>query len=263
MVAIVFNGNGTQMYTSGGTVSNTINYAINNGSTLQMASGSTAITGGGTFTLSSGATLGVTSTAGITSSGASGNIQVTGTRTYSTGAHYTYNGTSAQSTGNGLPSTVDNLTINHSAGVTLQANETVTNTLTLTSGNITTGTNTLTLGTSTSSLGTLSRTSGTIVGNFRRWFAAATVSNVLLPTGKRSELSSGKYQFHNSTVSRRYPDVNVYSIEPRYKWTTARRCGNKYCELRCRRFLDHHCWRWLDGWDILIGPDCGRLWWRV
>jgi hypothetical protein len=180
---IVFNGGGTQTYTSGGTVSNTINFTVNNGATLYMATGSTAITGGGSFTVLSGATLGITSTAGITTSGASGNIQVTGTRTYSTGANYTYNGTSAQNPGNGLPSTVNNLTINNSAGFTLQADQTVTNTLTLTSGNITTGTNTLTLGTSTSSLGTLSRTSGTVVGNFRRWFAAATVSNVLFPVG--------------------------------------------------------------------------------
>ncbi len=179
---IVFNGSGTQTYTSGGTVSNVINFTVNNGSTLQMASGSTVIAGVGAFTLSSGATMGIRSAAGIMSSGATGNIQVTGTRTYSTGANYIYNGTTAQNAGNGLPSTVNNLTINNSAGVTLQANETVTNTLTLTSGIIATGTNMLTLGTSTSSLGTLSRSSGTVVGNFKRWFAPATVSNVLLPT---------------------------------------------------------------------------------
>lgn len=192
--AIVFNGSGTQTYTSGGTVSNTTNFTVNNGSTLQMTSGST-ITGGGAFTLSSGATLGITSTAGITSSGASGNIQVTGTRTYSTGGNYTYNGTSAQNTGNGLPSTLNNLTINNSAGVTLQADEIVTNTLTLTSGNITTGTNSLTLGTSTSSLGTLTRTSGTIVGNFKRWFTTAAMSNVLFPVGTSSNYRPSNISF--------------------------------------------------------------------
>jgi len=56
----------------------------------------------------------------------------------------------------------------------------------MTSGNVSTGSNTLTLGTSASSLGTLSHPSATansIVGNFKRWFAASTVAGVLLPVG--------------------------------------------------------------------------------
>ena len=113
--AFVFSKSGTQTYTSGGTISNTINFTVNSGSTLQMASNSTIVSGGGTFTLSSGGTLGITSTAGITSSGATGNVQVSSTRTYSTGANYTYNGTAAQNTGSGLPATVNNLTISNTA----------------------------------------------------------------------------------------------------------------------------------------------------
>ena len=113
---IVFSRTGTQLYTSGGTLLNTINISVNSGSILQMGTGaSPSIFSGsiGTFTLSSGATLGITSPDGITSSGATGNVQVTGTRTYSTGASYTYNGSGAQASGDGLPvaAITGNLTI--------------------------------------------------------------------------------------------------------------------------------------------------------
>lgn len=42
--SIVFNKSGTQTYTSGGTISNTVNFTVNSGSTLQMAAGTTTIT---------------------------------------------------------------------------------------------------------------------------------------------------------------------------------------------------------------------------
>ncbi|MFY7885060.1 MAG: hypothetical protein ACOVOV_09480, partial [Dolichospermum sp.] len=51
----------------------------------------------------------------------------------------------AQATGNGLPATVNNLTISNSAGVTLSASTAVSNTLTLNSGSFAVGSNTLTL----------------------------------------------------------------------------------------------------------------------
>lgn len=97
------------------------------------------VTGAGTFLLSSGATLGIGSTAGITTSGGSGNIQLTDTRTYSTGANYIYNGTSAQVTGNGLmQNTPANLTIDNSAGVTLASSAltTVSGVLTINAGKL-------------------------------------------------------------------------------------------------------------------------------
>ncbi len=192
---IVFNRAGTQTYTSGGTVSNTVNFTVNSGSTLQMASGSTILSGAGAFTLSSGATLGITSPVGITTSGATGNIQVTGTRTYNAGANYTYNGSAGQVPGNGLPATVNNFTMNNAAGLSLSGNLAVSGALVLTSGNISTGANVLTLGTSTSILGSLSRTSGTVVGNFRRWFAASPVSNVILPIGTSSNYRPARVSF--------------------------------------------------------------------
>jgi hypothetical protein len=138
---IVFTGTGTQTYTSDGTISNTINFTVNSGAYLQMGTGiSPAIISdgsSGTFTLSSGATLGVTSHEGITSTGSSGNIQVTGTRTYDTGANYIYNGTAAQNTGNGLPATVSNLTFNNTGGaVIFNSARTITNNFSINYGSV-------------------------------------------------------------------------------------------------------------------------------
>jgi hypothetical protein len=110
--SITFNGTGTQqLYASGGTVSNIVNFNVSSPAYLQMAEEATKITGAGTFTLSSGATLGITSASGITSSGAIGNIQVTGTRTFNTGSNYIYNSSGVQTSGTGLPSAVNKLTL--------------------------------------------------------------------------------------------------------------------------------------------------------
>ena len=109
-------------------------FVVNNGALLTMGA-AINLTGTGTFTLSSGGTLAIASTAGITSSGATGNIQTT-TRTFPTTANYTYNGTAAQVTGNGLPATVNNLSINNSTGVTLSGAETISGTLALASAGL-------------------------------------------------------------------------------------------------------------------------------
>ena len=67
--------------------------------------------GAGSFTLAAGATLAICDDNGITASGSTGAVQVSGTRSFSTDASYLYNGNAGvQSTGNGLPATVRNLT---------------------------------------------------------------------------------------------------------------------------------------------------------
>jgi hypothetical protein len=76
------------------------------------------------FTLNSGSTLKTANPNGLA---ANGNIQVTGTQTYSPGANYEYNGSVAQVTGALLPTTVNDLTINNTAGVTLSPNSTQIN----------------------------------------------------------------------------------------------------------------------------------------
>ncbi|MBK7710028.1 MAG: hypothetical protein IPJ37_02935 [Bacteroidales bacterium] len=137
---VVFNKAGTQIYSkSGGSFSAVpINFIVNSGSTLDL--GTSVIDGStGAFTLSSGAAIVTANTApvgALTSSGANGSIQVTGARSYNAGASYTFNA-SAQATGNGFTGAA-NLTINNGNGVTLTSGASVSGTLTLTNGILTT-----------------------------------------------------------------------------------------------------------------------------
>lgn len=161
--SINFTKIGTSTYTkSGGTISNLINWVVNSGTTLDF--GTSQIDGGtGSFTLSSGAGIITANTAGITSSGATGSVQVSGTRTYSTSANYTFNGTAAQVTGNGFTG-ANNLTIDNSAAspaVTLSTSATVTGNLTLTAGQFRLGGST----TFTYSGNNITRASGTLDAN--------------------------------------------------------------------------------------------------
>lgn len=148
--------------------------------------GTNVFSGSGNFTNASGGTLIIGSPDGITSSGLNGNIQSEGTRTYSASGNYTFNGSSAQVTGNGLPATVHTLTIANNSGVTLSSNVTASTNLTLSEGALITGSNTLALGTSAEDVGTLTYTNGKIIGNFQRWLAASTVDDVLFPMGTAS-----------------------------------------------------------------------------
>ena len=77
------------------------------------------LTGSGSFTLAAGATLGICDANGITASGATGAVQVAGTRTFSVDASYLYNGTAAQVTGAGLPAQVRALSTTNANNVTL------------------------------------------------------------------------------------------------------------------------------------------------
>jgi hypothetical protein len=157
---INFNGGTNQTYSkSGGTIANTINFTVQSGTTLDV--GTSLIDGStGTFTLNSGAGIITANTGGISTTGATGSIQVGGTRTYSTGANYTYNGTSAQVTGNGLTqNTPANVTIFNGAGVTLSAATTISGMLTMTSGTLNMADLALTVG-SLSGAGNLTNTTG-------------------------------------------------------------------------------------------------------
>lgn len=130
---------GLTQFTPGATVNTTAaGTTVNVQNTGSWYAGTNLVTGAGTFTLESGGTLAMGAAAGITQSGATGNIQTT-TRSFSTGGNYIYNGAVAQNTGNGLPYTMNNLTVQNATGVTLFAaskNYTVNNKLFLTSGNL-------------------------------------------------------------------------------------------------------------------------------
>jgi hypothetical protein len=110
-----------------------------------LSDGCRLISGAGSFTLAAGATLGICSAQGISLSGATGSVQVTGTRSFSTGASYGYTGAAAV-TGSGLPATVANLALNTAGDVTLSAPVAVTVAVGVGStGNLVLGTNALTL----------------------------------------------------------------------------------------------------------------------
>jgi hypothetical protein len=133
---VVFDGTGIQNYTvSSGTVSGVVSYNVSNNATLFLGTSLLGNGNTGTFNLSAGATLGIGDPLGITTNGASGNVRVTGTRTYSTGANYVYNGPASQVTSNGLPATVNSLTVSNTGGViTLGSNVSVTSNLTISAG---------------------------------------------------------------------------------------------------------------------------------
>jgi subtilisin-like proprotein convertase family protein len=77
-----------------------------------------------------------------------------------------------------------NLTVsNTGTGISQLDNINVENSLTMNSGNITTGSYLLTLGIDAINTGSLTHNSGTVNGSFKRWFNAATVSSVLFPVG--------------------------------------------------------------------------------
>ncbi len=129
---------GTGLFSLGGDIGIAGTCTVASGN--QLSCGTSVINGAGTFTLASGGNLQIGSTDGISASAASGNVRTT-TRSFNPGARYIYNGGAPQITGDGLPSSIAILTNNNSAGLTLSADVTVTNTLALTSGKITTGAN--------------------------------------------------------------------------------------------------------------------------
>ncbi len=182
---ISFAKSGTQTFTATvPIVTGNVDYKINSGSTLDIG---TNIMVGRNFTLTSGGCLCMGSTAGISATGLTGNIQVSGTRTYSTGADYMYVGSSSQAAGNGIPSTVRNLIINSGGTMSLAANVTVTGTLNLVSGKINTGSNTLFI--TNNSTGSIAGYSSTnyIIGNLNRAVGSSGAYNYPLGTTSKYE----------------------------------------------------------------------------
>ncbi len=127
---------------------------------------SSRLQGTASFTLNSGATLKLASKDGIAMlpDSTHGNIRVTGARTFSPDANYEFNGSVAQKTGAGMATTMNNFSVNNSAGVTLTNSSTVNGIFSITGGDLTTGANTVTLG----SVGQLIETAGnTIIGTIQ------------------------------------------------------------------------------------------------
>jgi hypothetical protein len=181
----VFNKAGTQNfnYTSG-SVTGDIDYFVNSGSTLNMG---TNIMTGSDFTLNAGGELGIGSPDGISATGSTGNIQVSGTRNYNAGGYYLYNGSVNQVTGEGLPTTISRLSINNGKLLTLSNSVNVSNLLNLINGKINTLTNELNI---TNTLATAiagNSDNSYVAGNLRRTITGT--GTFIFPVG-----SSNKYE---------------------------------------------------------------------
>ena len=213
---INFYGTGIQTYSkTGGSISNTVNFAVLSGSTLDV--GTSLIDGSnGTFTLNSGAGIITAHVQGLSTTAGTGSIRVTGTKTYSTGANYTYNGTAAQVTGNGLTG-ASSLTIDNSGGaVTLTNNCTVSNQLTLNSV-LATGANTLTV----NNAAAVSRTNGHVNGNLRMNNGTGASSKTFM-IGDASNYTPVTIDFGNittaggvtiSTTGSEHPDIGSSDLD--------------------------------------------------
>lgn len=164
--ALTFASGGTQTITGSGSFSGKWNYVVPSGTTLDLG---TSVFSGTTakFTVASGGGLICSNVNGL-----NGNITCSNT-SLSPAGNYTFNGTEAQVTGTFLPVTVNNLTINNSAGVTFSGTagtQTVNGTLTMTAGSLSLGSKTLAYGTGASLVynGTAAQTTGS------EWLASMT-----------------------------------------------------------------------------------------
>jgi hypothetical protein len=192
---INFNGSGIQTYSrTGGTILNTINFAVISGSILNV--GTSVIDGSdGTFTLNSNAGIITAHPQGLSTIAGTGSIQVTGAKSFNTGADYTYNGTPAQVSGNAL-TTARNLTVNNSNGLTLSNAVTVTGSLNLALGIVTTGANTMYLSNGTA--GSLTYGASSFVnGNLERAINSVS-TDYYFPVGV-TQRQMAKFNFANLT----------------------------------------------------------------
>jgi hypothetical protein len=133
IININFSGNSGQSFSKSGGLIEKSNGANKRGEVkftiLENAAvdfGESILNGDASFTLAKGGKLITAHADGISATGASGSIQVTGTRTYSTEADYAYTGSSHQNTGTGLPTIVRRLIIDNNSGVLSGAGVTLT-----------------------------------------------------------------------------------------------------------------------------------------
>jgi hypothetical protein len=150
----------------------------------------------GNLTVLNGTLIGPTPNSGLIQ--VFGNWSNTGTFTPGNGT-VSFMGSSNQTIGGTAPTSFKNLTLNNASGFTLQNNQTVTGTLTMTSGSVDCGAYTLMLGTSVSNTGTLTWTSGNIAGSFKRWIAASTTTPVDFPVGTTTANRKARISFTNNT----------------------------------------------------------------
>ena len=225
-------------------------YTINTGKTLTVNGtlncGTNTISGAGSFVTAAASTLGIGSTAGITASGATGNIQTT-TRTFSTTGNYSYNGAANQAAGNGLPASINNLVIVNTGAalnniVTMGGSLTVNGSSTLTSGILSIASNTLTLNGTVSGSGTFSgtasggvSTSNLVIGgaalnqtlNFTQTSEATrSLNNLTLNSGSSATLGNALDVFGTIALTSAALNLNVQNLTLKSNTTNTARIAN-------------------------------------
>ena len=131
---ITVTGTGVATLSGAATVNGT--FVVQTGGTL--LTNCQALTGAGSFTLAAGATLGICDVNGISASGGTGAVRMSGVRSFSSDANYLYNRTLDQATGPGLPAQVRSLTTTNAQNLTLTQPVAIAQTLALAgSGNLT------------------------------------------------------------------------------------------------------------------------------
>jgi len=190
---------------------------------------------GATITLNGAKTLNGTIilTAGTLDASASNyNISLTRNWTNNSGtsaftarsASVTFSGSVVQNINGSFGTTFNNLTLNNSAGATLGADETVTNTLTLTSGNITIGAHNLILGASAAAVSGSFSSSAMIVANSTGQVRKDYSSNgsYLFPIGDNSSnYTPITLSVSASAYSSAYVGVNVTNAKDPHNANTA------------------------------------------
>ena len=173
-------------------------FVVDQGAKLYVE-GESPIVGTGSFLLNSGATLEVKNPDGFSSFLNSGAIQVSGSRSYSTGASYQYTALSIQQTGDGLPDSVSSLIIKNPGGVILTYPVTVTDTLNIVRGQFNTAGNTLNIA------GTLKLNSGsTLAGTAPTYYSGSTLvyaSGGIFDRGVEWSSTSGPGYPYNVSVT--------------------------------------------------------------
>lgn len=228
-------GNNVQVQ-AGHTLTLDANHVVNTGKTFTVNGtlncGTNTISGAGGFTTAAASTLGIGSTAGITASGATGNIQ-TSTRTYSTSGNYTYNGANNQAAGNGLPANINNLIIANTGAaadniVTLSGSVAVNGSTTLSAGILSIASNTLTINGTVSGSGTFTGSasggvsaSNLVIGgtalnqtfNFTQTTAATrSLNNLSLSSGSSATLGTALDVYGTITLTTASLNLNAKNL---------------------------------------------------
>lgn len=129
-INIHFKGIEKQVFSKTGGAVKAIRFSILDNAIVDF--GESVLDGEADFTLEAGGKLMTAHPAGIALTGATGAIQVTGKRNFSTQADYTYTGAVPQITGNGLPAMVRRLIIENKSGTLTNAGVTLSNAIAIT-----------------------------------------------------------------------------------------------------------------------------------